>query len=116
MNLAKYILLATVFFTLPATAASKLGDLGKFRKIAEDTRTLVDQGKLSEAKTRIKDLETLWDETEPSLKPRAAADWHVVDKAIDRSLDALRASAPDAKDCKKSLTDLLATMDRMNGK
>jgi hypothetical protein len=99
-----------------AKNASKLGDLSPFRVIVTDVAGLIDKGNLPGAKARVKDLEVAWDDAEAGLKSRAAADWHVLDKAIDDVINALRAANPNAAESKQASDRLMATLSRLEGK
>ena len=97
-------------------AVSKLGDLSEFRSIVADVAAIVDKGDLPAAKVRIKDLEVAWDAAEAGLKPRAADDWHVLDRAIDQALKALRHNKQDQATCQQTLANVLHTLDTLGGK
>ena len=93
---------------------SPLGDLSKFRQIAEDTLGLVRKADLSAATSRIRDLESAWDKAEARLKPLKPEKWTVADKSIDKALKKLRFRTPDAGAYRTSLESLIAVFNSLD--
>lgn len=97
--------------TASAVHASPLGDLSSFRKIEEDTLSLVNAGKLSDAKSRIDDLEYTWDNAEARLRPVNKTKWTEIDGTIDKVLRELRSVHQNAAACKTALEASLALLN-----
>lgn len=94
--------------TVALPTSGVLGDLSPFKKIAEDTLDLVKKNELAQAKTRIKNLETAWDDAEETMKPKSPEKWNSVDKSIDRALAQLRSAEPDPAACTATLKTVIA--------
>lgn len=93
------------------TQAFPQEDIANFRKITEDTLSLVQAGNLSAAKSRVTDLETAWDNAEARLKPINKTKWTEIDGSIDKVLRQLRAAHQDAEGCKTALQSLLTVLN-----
>jgi uncharacterized membrane-anchored protein len=92
------------------TAHFPAADVANFRTIAADSLAKVQAGDQTAATARIKDLETAWDDAQPTLQPMDDASWTVLDGQIDSVLKALRASKPDPASETQTLTTLLASL------
>lgn len=90
--------------------ATSLGDMTPFQTIATDLAGLAGAGDLAGAKTRIKDLETAWDDQEATLRPNNPTAWGNLDSGIDDALTAVRAATPDQAGVVASLTALQALL------
>jgi uncharacterized membrane-anchored protein len=93
-----------------ATAHFPPADVTTFRTIVQDTLAKVRAGDHSGATSRIKDLETAWDDAQPTLQLLDDNGWTVLDGQIDEVLTALRSSNPDPATEKQTLTTLLTSL------
>ena len=93
-----------------ATANFPPAEITKFRTVAQDTLAQVRAGNQSGATTRIKDLETAWDDDQATLQPQDETAWTVLDGQIDSILTAVRASNPDPATETQTLTALLTSL------
>lgn len=93
-----------------ATANFPTSDVANLRTITADTLTLVTAQDQSGAVARVKDLETAWDDAQPTLKPLDETAWAVLDGQIDAVLTAVRAATPDTAAETDALKALLTTL------
>jgi uncharacterized membrane-anchored protein len=98
------------------SSASPLGDLSSFRKISEDTLSLVKEGNLPAATSRVGDLEVAWDNAEARLRPMNPPMWASVDKSVDNVLRQLHAQQQDSMACKASLESLISTFNALDNR
>ncbi len=94
-----------------ASPTAPLGDLSAFRLIAEDTLGLVRAGKMSDAKSRVGDLESAWDNAQAQLRPMNRDKWSSVDHSIDDVLRKLRAVRQESASCGASLESLISLLN-----
>jgi hypothetical protein len=85
-------------------------NVANYRAISSDTLALVQAGDQAGAKTRIKDLETAWDDDQPKLEAIDGDTWTAIDGRIDAVLEAIRSSNPDPATETQTLTDLLTAL------
>lgn len=93
-----------------ATTDFPASDVTTFRTIAQDTLDLVTSGDQAGAIARVKDLETAWDDAQPTLQPLDDTGWTVIDGQIDAVLTAVRATNADTATETDALTTLIATL------
>lgn len=86
-----------------ADSSISWSDLSGFRTIEEDVLALVNKNDFAAAKTRVKDLETAWDQSAAVLKASDKARWTESDASIDAVLHEIRSSKPNPDTSKNSL-------------
>jgi uncharacterized membrane-anchored protein len=84
--------------------------VANYKKITQDTLSLVNSGDQSGAKSRITDLETAWDGDQSTLQTKDCQAWTFVDQRIDPALSAVRNNNPDPATEDQALQTLLTTL------
>ncbi|MGK2882853.1 MAG: COG4705 family protein [Mycobacterium sp.] len=82
-------------------------DLANFRTITQDILTKVQAGDQAGATAAAKNLETAWDDSQPTLKAMDATTWTAIDGRIDTVLTSVRDANPDPVTETQTLNDLL---------
>ncbi|MFE2282979.1 hypothetical protein ACFXDJ_02195 [Streptomyces sp. NPDC059443] len=93
-----------------ATSPFPPAEIAKFRTITADTLAKVNSGDQRAATSRVRDLETAWDDGQSTLEPKSEKAWSFLDGEIDRVLKAVRAHNPDKAAEVDALDALLSSL------
>ena len=93
-----------------ATANLPAATVTAIRTITQDTLDLVTAGDQSGATARAGDLETAWDDAQPTLEPLDETAWTFLDSQIDDVLSEVRASNPDQATQQQALNALVTSL------
>lgn len=85
-------------------------DLANFRVISQDILTKVQAGDQAGATAAAGNLETAWDEGQPTLEAMDETTWKAVDGRIDAVLTSVRDANPNPGAEKQTLNDLLSAL------
>jgi len=98
--------------TAGATSASTnpLGDLSKFRTMAESSLKLAKAGDIPGAHVSLTAFETSWDNAADQLRPKSFNTWKSIDNQLDRALGKLSAKKPDQAGSEKAIEDLISKL------
>jgi len=84
-------------------------ELEPFRNLTRKTLAFLDGGRTDDGIAALTDLEAAWDAAEGELKGRDPGTWALLDRTLDRAIDALRSTHEmDAVAGRAALADLLA--------
>ena len=85
-------------------------DRAALRTVTQNTLARVQAGDQKAAKTRVKDLETAWDDDQGRLEPLDKQAWSALDGEIDAVLTAVRSTSPDPATETATLQTLLTSL------
>lgn len=93
-----------------ATAHFPAADNARIRSITAKTQSLVAAGDQKAAQSKVRELETAWDQAQPDLQSKDCSTWTFIDGRIDPVLSSVRADHPDRSAEQQTISDLLAAL------
>lgn len=79
-----------------------------FKSLADQIKVAFEEGQIVEAKTKIEELESSWEQAEPRLHLTYPKQSQMLDKSLERVIAVFSQSNPDPRQARPSLQQLIA--------